>query len=98
MESIRLFWRNTLLWTGLAKRHTWSVQRRLESTDPASEDKLMEPFAVNIPEASRLLSSSRSKIYELVAQKKLRIIKLGGKSLIAVDDIRAFIDSLKAAA
>jgi len=59
---------------------------------------MMEPLAVNIPEASRLLSCSRSKTYQLVALKKLRMIKLGGKSLIAVDDIRALIEDLKAAA
>jgi len=58
----------------------------------------MEPIAVTIHEAARLISSSRSKIYVLVKEGKLRLIKLGGKSLIAVDDIKAFVENLKAAA
>ncbi|MCX7349558.1 MAG: excisionase family DNA-binding protein [Alphaproteobacteria bacterium] len=71
----------------------------MESTDPAERGQtIMEPLAVNTREAGRLLSCSRSKIYELVAQKKLRIIRLGGKSLLAVDELRAFIENLKSAA
>jgi len=58
----------------------------------------MEPLAVTTREAARLLSCSRSQIYVLVRAGKIRRIKMGGKALVAVDDIKAFIEELKSAA
>jgi excisionase family DNA binding protein len=58
----------------------------------------MERLAVTTHEAARLLSTSRSNLYTMINAGKLRKIKMGGKALIAVDDLKAFIESLKSAA
>ena len=59
---------------------------------------MVEPFSVEFNEACRLIPCGRSTLYELIAKKKLRLLKLGRKSMIPVEDIRALIDSLKTAA
>lgn len=48
-------------------------------------------LAVGIVEAGQLLSLSRSSIYNLIAQKKLRTIHVGSRRLIPMSAIRALI-------
>jgi excisionase family DNA binding protein len=59
---------------------------------------MIEPFAVEFNEACRLIPCGRSTLYDLIAKKKLRLLKLGRKSMIPIEDIRALVDSLKTAA
>lgn len=58
----------------------------------------MEPLNVTIPEAARLIGCGRSKLYELMAQKRLEAVKLGNRTLIRVASIKALSDSLPAKA
>ena len=53
--------------------------------------KKMEPLAVSITEAARLLSVSRPKVYELMARSDFPSFRLGGKTLIYVDGLRAWV-------
>lgn len=55
----------------------------------------MEPLNVTIPDAARILGCGRSKLYELIADKRLEAVKLGTRTLIRVASIKALSDSLQ---
>jgi excisionase family DNA binding protein len=54
---------------------------------------MIEPIALSILQASAFISCSRSKIYQLIAQKEIRTIKVGSKTLVLVSSLRDFIAS-----
>jgi excisionase family DNA binding protein len=47
-----------------------------------------DPFLVTIKEAARLLGIKRTSAYKLIAQKKLKLKKIGRRSLITFESIR----------
>jgi excisionase family DNA binding protein len=56
---------------------------------PAGSGKRMaDPLAVSILEAARLTSLCRSTIYVLLAEGKLRSIKVGGRHLVDYPSIK----------
>ncbi len=54
-----------------------------------------KPIYVSIPEAMRLLSIGRTKIYDLVNSGSLFRVHVGAKSLICVESIERFAASLR---
>jgi len=56
-------------------------------------DKLL----MNPKEAAEMLSISRSKLYELLADGKLTSVRIDGCRRIGVDVLRAYVDELRAA-
>jgi excisionase family DNA binding protein len=54
----------------------------------------MEPVTLSIADAMKAIGIGRTKIYELIGAKKLRAVRLGGRT----DSIRALVDSLSEAA
>lgn len=57
----------------------------------------MEPLLLSIPEAGKALGIARSKTYDLIAAKKLRLVKLGRRSLVTVASVRALASDLSVA-
>ena len=57
-----------------------------------NESKDLAPFAVSATEAARLLGVSRPKVYELMNQTGFPSFKLGGRTLISVDGLRAWVN------
>lgn len=53
--------------------------------------KLVEPRALRIADACSTLSISRSTLYRLAADEKLKIVKLGKCSRIPVSEIEKLI-------
>lgn len=51
----------------------------------------LEPLAVSAPEAARLLGVSKPKVYELMGREDFPSFKLGGRTLISVDGLRAWV-------
>jgi predicted DNA-binding transcriptional regulator AlpA len=62
--------------------------------DVSLADKIALKFAFNIPEAMQLSGVCRSNLYLAISNGELRAKKLGTRTLIAPDDLRAWIDSL----
>jgi excisionase family DNA binding protein len=58
----------------------------------------MEPVTLSIADAMKAIGIGRTKIYELIGAKKLRAVRLGGRTLVRTDSIRALVDSLSEAA
>ena len=56
---------------------------------------MLDPLLVSIADATRVIGVGKSKFYEIIAKRELSVIKLGRKSLIAVDDLRACVARLK---
>jgi len=52
------------------------------------------PIFYTVNETMEILRIGRSLFYELVNSKKLKIVKLSGKTLIRKDDLDAFISGL----
>nr|WP_139139185.1 helix-turn-helix domain-containing protein [Sphingobium phenoxybenzoativorans] len=53
-----------------------------------------EPITVRIPDACRIIGIGRSKLYELIAEGQVDVIKLGAVTLIPVASLKALIDRL----
>ena len=51
----------------------------------------MEPLCVNAGEAARLLGVSKPKIYELMAQESFPAFRCGGRRLVSVEGLRAWV-------
>ncbi|MEP6826598.1 MAG: helix-turn-helix domain-containing protein [Aestuariivirga sp.] len=59
----------------------------------AGVQRMIEPLAVPIPEAARLGGVGRSTIYAEIKSKKLKIRKVGRRTIVAMDDLRAWLAS-----
>jgi excisionase family DNA binding protein len=76
--------------TGLSKyeKPGGELGTRSARGPPAPRD----PFFVTINEAGRLLGIRRTTLYKLVAEKKLKLKKIGRRSLIVFESIRELIE------
>tara|TARA_R110000868_G_scaffold375710_1_gene640359 strand:- start:12558 stop:12755 length:198 start_codon:yes stop_codon:yes gene_type:complete len=54
-----------------------------------------ERITVRIKEACRITGIGRSKLYELIAEGEIEIVKIGAITLVPVDSLRTLIDSAK---
>lgn len=50
-----------------------------------------DPLAYSIAEACRVTSLGRTRIYELVKERKLDLVKLGRRSLITAESLRRLL-------
>ena len=54
---------------------------------------MTEPLAVPIPEAARLSGCGRSTLYSEIKSGNLKIRKVGRRTIVALDDLRAWLAS-----
>ena len=54
------------------------------------ESKLL----LSVVEAAPVIGVGRSTVFSLIKSGKLRAVKIGGRTLIRPDDLRAFVDSI----
>ena len=52
----------------------------------------VEPVAVRINDAARMIGLGRTSIYELIAEKKLPTVRIAGRRLVPVKAIRELIE------
>jgi excisionase family DNA binding protein len=53
---------------------------------------MTEPLAVRIPEACRMIGIGRSKLYELIADGTIEIVKIGSVTVIPVSQLKALVE------
>lgn len=58
----------------------------------------IQPAFYTIPEGAQFLRIGKSKLNELLADNSIRKVKLGRRTLLPVEELQRFADSLKAAA
>jgi len=63
----------------------------MELTAIASEVVPLEPLAVTVPEAARLLGVSPALAYELIARGDLNAVRLGRRLVVPVASLRDLI-------
>jgi excisionase family DNA binding protein len=51
----------------------------------------MEPLTVTIRGARAALGLGHTKIYELIGEKRLKTVKVGRRTLVTTDSIRALV-------
>jgi len=56
------------------------------------QDVRLEPLAVRVPEACRMIGVGRSKLYELIADGTIEVVKIGSITVIPVAQLRAMIE------
>ena len=49
----------------------------------------LQPLFLSVPEAAAVLGVGRTFLYQLVAAKRLALVKLGRKSLVPVESLEA---------
>jgi excisionase family DNA binding protein len=52
----------------------------------------MEPVTVTIADTQRVTGLGRTKLYELIGAGRLQTIKIGRRTLVKTDSIRALVD------
>jgi hypothetical protein len=57
----------------------------------------IEPLLVSIPQTCQLIGRCTATIYELLGSKQLDGVKSDGRTLIKMDSIKRYVDSLPAA-
>jgi excisionase family DNA binding protein len=57
---------------------------------------MCEKLLLTIPEVGESLGLKRSKVYQILQSGKLRSVRLDGSRRILADDLREFVDQLKA--
>ena len=67
---------------------------RISRSVPASssEKEPPSPVTVRVPGALQMTGLSRAKLYALIAEGEIEIVKVGAVTLIVVDSIRAFVE------
>jgi excisionase family DNA binding protein len=53
-------------------------------------------LAYSITEASKATDVGRTKLYQEIKEARLRTVKVGRRTLILVEDLRLWLDSLRA--
>jgi hypothetical protein len=56
--------------------------------------KMEIPLLVSIPQACRLIGRCTATVYELLGSKQLDAVKSDGRTLIKMDSIKRYVDSL----
>ena len=54
--------------------------------------RAMEPLSVTVAEALRLTGLGQTKLYELIGSGDLETVKIGRRTLIPMDSLRALIE------
>lgn len=52
----------------------------------------MDPVTVTVDSAKSALGLGRTKIYELIGEGKLQTVKVGRRTLVRTDSIRALVE------
>lgn len=54
----------------------------------------MDPLFCSVPDAGSIIGVGRTKIYQLIGEKKLKAVKIGGRTLVDIVSIRKMAEDL----
>ncbi|MBL26619.1 MAG: hypothetical protein CMM50_03580 [Rhodospirillaceae bacterium] len=64
------------------------------STSTLIGETLMDRIAYSVVEAAELVGLSRSSLYEQIAAGQLRVVKVGRRTVVPADELRAWLTRL----
>lgn len=53
---------------------------------------MTEPLAYSVPDAAKAIGVSKNTVWNLLRGNELRSFKLGARTLIRAEELRAFVD------
>jgi excisionase family DNA binding protein len=59
-------------------------------------DTPLEPISITVPTALKLSGLGRTKLYELIASKQIRTVRVGARRLVDYASLKAFLTSREA--
>jgi excisionase family DNA binding protein len=59
---------------------------------PTSESAAFTPLSVRIPIAVKMTGIGRSKLYELIQEGEIEVVKIGSATLIPVDSLHGLLN------
>jgi excisionase family DNA binding protein len=59
-------------------------------------DTPLEPISITVPTALKLSGLGRTKLYELIASKQIRTVRVGARRLVDFASLKAFLTSREA--
>jgi hypothetical protein len=62
--------------------------------ESAVNEASLPPILVSIPQACQMLGRGTQAIYDLIGGGKIRAVKSDGRTLVRVDSLREYADSL----
>lgn len=65
----------------------------MELTSITTQTAPLEPLAVTVPEAARLLGVSAALVYEMIARGELKALRLGRRLVVPIASLRALIEA-----
>jgi len=72
------------------------MRRRAQPTEtPQKAAPAIRPISVRVPVAVQMTGISRSKLYELIKEGAVQIVKVGASTLIPIESLQRFIDENK---
>jgi excisionase family DNA binding protein len=75
----------------MPSRHAGGNPENAGSSGPPLDNvsTAFRPLLVSVDEARRMIGLGRTKLFELIASGKLRVVKIGGRTLIPVEALEA---------
>lgn len=58
----------------------------------------MTPITLTIDDTRKFMGLGKTKVFELIAEKKLETVKVGRRTLVVTDSIKSFVASLQSEA
>ena len=77
----------------LGRRFNLRVNSLLPAAIRGNEEATMEPITVTVDGAKRALGIGHTKLYELIGEGRLATIKIGRRTLVRTDSIRALVEA-----
>lgn len=74
------------------RRPDASAHEGADASDDQQTELPFEPLTVRIAAAVKLTGIGRSKLYELIAEGEIEIIKVGAMTLIPIRSLKDFLD------
>lgn len=79
-----------------------SVQTRRNphwaSASQKGRTTVITPFAYSINDAAKSLGIGRTKLYELIAQSEIAIVKIGSRTVVPHDQLASYFERQRSAA
>jgi predicted DNA-binding transcriptional regulator AlpA len=70
-------------------------RRPLSREVVACHERVPVPITVRVPVAVQMTGISRTNLYALIRTKQIEIVKLGRSTLVLVESLRRYIESLR---
>jgi hypothetical protein len=73
-------------------RNPIKVPRVAQAEPPNNDGSALQPLAVRVPDAVKMTGIGRSKLYELIKEGAIDVVKIGAITIIPVASLEALLE------